>query len=762
MKDYGTCKICEVVMIEIIEKLKSKLAITNDESFLLAQSVSEKLISLDERDEALKIIIYVLDNWKNIPENTQEIWGDLLESAGFYPYINKIGLKSTDLGYCLRKETHYSQSLNKYLHNGQKELSELIFSKNNVVASAPTSFGKSLLIEEIVASKKFSNIVIIQPTLALLDETRQKLLKYRDEYKIIVRTSQKYSSEKKNIFLLTAERILEYENLPVIDFLVLDEFYKLSNLRGDNRSNVLNNAFLKIMKNKQCQFYLLGPNIDSVSEDFLKKYNAVFYQTNYSLVSTDTINEFSNVAVRNGNKVEEGDLFKILDGMKEQTLIFCSSPATARKLAFAYCEHIKNSRDNVEFSKLPLMEWIDSNISWGWSLTKCLSLKIGVHDGAMPKHITTSTIRYFNEKRLNYLFCTNTIIEGVNTSAKNVVFYDNYIGKRQVDYFDYANIKGRAGRLMEHYVGRIINLKKPPEKEKVEVDIPIVDQNPIDSEVLVNLEEDKVKDINDNKKRYGEFKSLDSDLQCILKRNAVSIEGQINILNRLEKDVSTIEGHKLICWSQPDKYLHDHINYILDLCWENLSTKSERQSFGPKDWVRNKIVSVCYGDSIGQMIENDINYYLKELAKKNNFSYSSIGEIYKQFPNEAQIKIDNVIEKLFAFQKNWQQYRAPKWLNVVDSLQKYICKKHGKYPGDYSYVAEMVENSFIQPSLRILLEYGLPQNAVETVRRVLESSKLNIDKLTEEELFDYIKSNISVFEKGLKRYEFEILQRTVL
>lgn len=67
------------------------------------------------------------------------------------------------------------------------------------------------------------------------------------------------------------------------------------------------------------------------------------------------------------------------------------------------------------------------------------------------------------------------------------------------------------------------------------------------------------------------------------------------------------------------------------------------------------------------------------------------------------------------------------------------------YPGDYSYVAEMVENSFIQPSLRILLEYGLPQNAVETVRRVLKSSKLNIDKLTEEELFDYIKSNISVF-----------------
>ena len=132
-------------------------------------------------------------------------------------------------------------------------------------------------------------------------------------------------------------------------------------------------------------------------------------------------------------------------------------------------------------------------------------------------------------------------------------------------------------------------------------------------------------------------------MQSILKRNAVSIEGQINILNQLEKDIVTPSGYALIYWNQPDRYLHKHINYILDLCWENLSTQSERQSFGQKDWIRNKIVSVCYGNSIGQMIENDINHYLKDLAQKKNFAYSSIGEIYKAFPEESQIKIDNVI-----------------------------------------------------------------------------------------------------------------------
>ena len=74
------------------------------------------------------------------------------------------------------------------MHIKQKELSDLLKTDKNVVASAPTSFGKSLLIEEIVASHKYKNIIIIQPTLALLDETRIKLRKYSDNYKIIVRT----------------------------------------------------------------------------------------------------------------------------------------------------------------------------------------------------------------------------------------------------------------------------------------------------------------------------------------------------------------------------------------------------------------------------------------------------------------------------------------------------------------------------------------------------------------------------------------------
>jgi predicted GTPase len=52
------------------------------------------------------------------------------------------------------------------------------------------------LIEEMIASGKYKNIVVIQPTLALLDETRRKMKKYSSEYKIIIRTSQEATTEK--------------------------------------------------------------------------------------------------------------------------------------------------------------------------------------------------------------------------------------------------------------------------------------------------------------------------------------------------------------------------------------------------------------------------------------------------------------------------------------------------------------------------------------------------------------------------------------
>ena len=454
--------------MDLFKKIDNIALLDTAEHFELFRSISSAINSSDSslQNAGRNHLIKIVDVWELVPTTVKPMWEDLIEAVGFYPYIEKYKISIVDLDARIRQEYHRSDYIfDKTLHQKQKELSELVLSKKNVVVSAPTSFGKSLLIEEIVASGIYKNIVIIQPTLALLDETRIKLKQYSDHYKMIVRTSQEASAEKGNIFLLTAERVLEYQNMPEIELLIIDEFYKLSKKREDNRANILNIAFLRLTKNRDCRFYLLGPNIDNISPGFLEKYDAVFFKTDYSMVYTETENLYECVKKKPGGKVADEDIFSVLDNADDQSLVFCSSPSTARKLAFSYCEYLERKGISKN-ADIPLIQWICENLSVEWSLAHCLANEIGVHDGSMPKHITASTIKYFNDKKLKVLFCTNTIIEGVNTSAKNVIYYDNKIGTRDVDYFDYANIRGRAGRLMEHCVGKVINLKRPPTQSK--------------------------------------------------------------------------------------------------------------------------------------------------------------------------------------------------------------------------------------------------------------------------------------------------------
>ena len=151
--------------------------------FELFRSISNALNSKDSGIQAVgrNHLIKVIDVWEDVPSTLKPMWEDLIEAVGFYPYIEKYKMTLTDLDARIRQEYHRSEYIfDKTLHSKQKELSDLILSKQNVVVSAPTSFGKSLLIEEIVASGIYTNIVIIQPTLALLDETRIKLKRYFD------------------------------------------------------------------------------------------------------------------------------------------------------------------------------------------------------------------------------------------------------------------------------------------------------------------------------------------------------------------------------------------------------------------------------------------------------------------------------------------------------------------------------------------------------------------------------------------------------
>lgn len=87
--------------------------------------------------------------------------------------------------------------------------------------------------------------------------------------------------------------------------------------------------------------------------------------------------------------------------------------------------------------------------------------------------------------------------------------------------------------------------------------------------------------------------------------------------------------------------------------------------------------------------------------------------------------------------RHWFQFTVPKVFRVVDSLQRYVCERHGKKSGSYSYFVQQLENDFLQENLSILLEYGLPCSSVQKLTRFLS------EDLSEDEVLVYIIKIIS-------------------
>lgn len=719
------------MMEELISRIENEVSFNFNETFTIYRKCSEYII----KDEHLaqKIIIHILDNRQKFDESLSEILTDLIEAVGFYPYLIKENLNLDSTSSKIRQVYHHSDNLNKYLHEDQKYLLTLLNSDKNVIVSAPTSFGKSLLIEEIVASKKFQNIVIIQPTLALLDETRRKLKKY-ESYRVIVRTSQQYSTEKGNIFLFTAERVNEYREFPNIEFIIIDEFYKLSANRDDERADSLNNALHYILKTFNSRFYLLGPNIDGISDGFTEKYNAIFYRTKSSLVDVNTIDIYKEHKEkfdqpRKFKEYKEEVLFNLLyDNKNEQSIIYCSSPARVRYLSSKFCKFLldKVPEDNI-LNDLNIIEWIEENVSKDWSVIELIKNGIGIHDGALQKHITTSIIEYFNQGLLNYLFCTTTIIEGVNTSAKNIVFFDKTKGRNTpIDFFDYSNIKGRAGRLMIHYLGNIYNFNPVPSNTQIIIDIPFYEQNPVSDEILINLNESEVR--NKDSEQYINLKSIPKNEKEIIQNNGVQVYGQKNIIETLRKDIRS--NYELIAWVNYPTY--DQLYYTLKLGWDNLIKPTE--SVRPMTLKALVTVTQQYSISsnIRTLIDNTFNYFktLKRFEDKSN--------------NEI---MDEAIRQSFQTLKHWFEYKVPKWLSVIDSIQEFVCHENGLRAGNYRHFSHGIENDFLRENLAILSEFGVPSSAIRKLEKLISPN------LSEDEVINLIRQKEIFNNKSFLKYE---------
>lgn len=375
--------------------------------------------------------------------------------------------------------------------DSQFELYKKISGSKHFSFSGPTSMGKSFIIKsfirKVVGNKPPENIVIMVPTRALINQfsidLNKELKDVLEHYNYTVITnsnvSELPSTEQHYIFVLTPERLLSYlsqKKNPNVAYLFIDEAHKLA-AEKDSRAVTAYSAISKALRrNPNLNLYFSSPNVSN-PEVFLKlfkKDEKQFFRTietpvSQNLFFVDLIEKKVTHYLDNGNYEFEPKIvtkaetiFDLLSaiGDEESNIVYCSSRFDAVDKAAKLFEQNQNKQVAVSKNVKKVIRQIRAYIHKDYYLGEFLDGGIGYHFGNLPQIIRNKVEGLFKEREINYVFCTSTLLEGVNLPAKNVFILNNKNGRNTFQPIDFWNLAGRAGRLKHELSGNIICLKE--------------------------------------------------------------------------------------------------------------------------------------------------------------------------------------------------------------------------------------------------------------------------------------------------------------
>lgn len=397
-----------------------------------------------------------------------------------------------------------------------------LYEKNRVIISAPTSFGKTLLVKEYIFQKKPKNIVYIVPTNALAYELERSFKENQNfsRYVIFDKCTQVDVLSDRNIqednlfFIGTQEKFLEidFSKMGEIDLFVIDEAYKLQESVVDNqRAYKLSETFLDSLAQNSKKIFLLTPTACLKGFD---KYKFYTFKSNFNAVEKS----YTTLG-------KEEFFSKLLEkGEESKTILFCKSPNQINDTYQEIAPKLE-PQQNTDFIKL-----LESEIHPDWSVVKLLKSNILTHHGQMPKYVQNKMINLFNENSTyNILFGTNSISEGINTSTKNLFIHPE--SAKNTDILLLKNTVGRAGRLGKYPMGHIFSTTNI--------------ENIIEDEITISLSisaEEELLEIEDSKNdekifEFSEKYGVDFDFcQQLLKTYKISLNKLGRIFEALKED----------------------------------------------------------------------------------------------------------------------------------------------------------------------------------------------------------------------------------
>lgn len=395
------------------------------------------------------------------------------------------GVLSLDLSIekSLKEQINKDDNSDKVFTDEQYKIYESLLDKNHYSFSGPTSFGKSFVLMSfikhlIINNKRGLNIVFLVPTRALVSQTLKKIkdiLEGTTGYFLTASPDIPNLLQKRRahyIFVFTPERLLHYlsdNHNPTIEYVFVDEAQKV--LSGDTRSVIYYHA-ISLAERNSCKLFFSSPNISN-ADIFLKLFNK-------SSVNTQTVTESPVCQARLFIDIlkREIRIFSDIGGVYE--IQYCLSQQLSNIIreisehvdsdnpkSIIYCNTIEDTilcakqmatqlRSKGAATLENAANEIAGFIHKDYFLVDFIRKGVGFHFGKLPQKVREIVEHLYEKGEINYLFCTSTLLEGVNLPAQNIFILNNQIGNRNLQTIDFWNLAGRAGRLAKELCGNVI------------------------------------------------------------------------------------------------------------------------------------------------------------------------------------------------------------------------------------------------------------------------------------------------------------------
>lgn len=643
--------------------------------------VINQLILEHSEDSARDRLIRLLDYHAQNEKEYTPLVNHLIRELGLYPYMHEESSLLEDRYVYNLAKVDVGQDSEMALHLGQYELLRKLVEGKNIAVSAPTSFGKSFVIDAFIKIRQPMNVMIIVPTIALMDETRRRIYKkFSGEYNIV--TTGDAEVGEKNIFIFPQERALGYANrIDGLDMLIVDEFYKSSSKLDKERSQTLIEAIIKLgIKAKQK--YYLAPNISQIKANIFTE-DMEFLQMKINTVCLQIKELYKEIGK---DKNLKGEKFKeLLRTVKGKSLIYAGSYTNIETVSAL----ILTSQDEKDSLLLQsFADWIGENYDYNWPLTMLIRRGCGEHNGQLHRALSQIQIQLFEQMDgLDNIISTSSIIEGVNTSAENVIVWMTTGRGVNFSSFSYKNLIGRAGRMFRHFIGNIYLLAQQPEDEEMmlEIDFPPSIEGNLDidehSQVLTDEQVAKIKAYDQ------EMTELIGEDFKEMKKAGIFQTSNTNQIKHIAEELNKNKEK----WE----------------CLRNLDSEDTEEW----TWPLKKIIRLI--SSPYQKRDSDIMVEFIKIISDN--WHKPIPELLEELQT-----IDVGLRKFFKLERE-VSFNIASLVNDLNILQKKILRKGI----DLSKFYTKLSCVFLPPLVYVLEEYGLPRMIS---RKIQNSGVINFEE----------------------------------